>query len=223
MYHLLQLLQSENDDFILDVDFQMLQDWLVVDPSSNLHTVSTMFFCKDRGSNVAVKNLTSRFSMFFPTRATVKLANGNMWHTQWIGIISCFFTRCSIIYPVGPVYYFPNHSTNTISPVSLNFNIGSQKVASEPLKHCDFVDLHCCAWRSPYQTKNNLNYLQIEIVKFNPQRNRNICVPTIYAISKKNPSQPIHQCFGRVSISSVNLMSIKGLAEGLPTHIPDLE
>ena len=45
----------------------------------------------------------SRFYMFIPTKATVKLDNGNMWHAQVIGIILCCFTNYYIIYPVGPV------------------------------------------------------------------------------------------------------------------------
>ena len=139
----------------------MLQYWLVVDPSSNLYTVSTVLFCKYGGANFAVKILISRISMFFPNKATVKLANGNTWHAQWIGITLCCFTHCYIIYPVVPVYYFPGHSTNTISSVALKFYVGSQKVASEPLEHCGFFDLQGCSWRSPYQTQNNLNYFQI--------------------------------------------------------------
>ena len=58
---------------------------------------------------------------------------------------------------MGPVHYFPGHSPKTISLVYLNFYVGSQKVASEPLEHCEFVDLKGCSWRSTYQTKNNLN------------------------------------------------------------------
>ena len=44
-------------------------------------------FYKDGGENVDVKNCMSLFSMSVPTKATVKLANGNMGHAQVIGII----------------------------------------------------------------------------------------------------------------------------------------
>ena len=54
----------------------------------------------------------------------VKLANGNMGHAQKIGIILCCFPNCSIIYPVGPVYYCPGHPSNTISSGALKFYIG---------------------------------------------------------------------------------------------------
>ena len=141
----------------MDVDFQMIQYQLVVDPISNLYTVSTVLFCKYGVANVAVKNWISRFYLFVPTKDTVKLANRNTWHAQWIGIILCCFTHYSIMYPVGPVYYCPGHSPNTISSVALKFYVGSQRVASEPLEHYDFVDLKGCSWRSTYQTKNNLN------------------------------------------------------------------
>ena len=82
----------------------------------------------------------SHFSMFVPTKATVKLDNGNTVHAQGIGIILCCFPNCLIIYPVGPVYFFPGHPSNNISSGALKFYIGFKKVTSEPIEHCDFVD-----------------------------------------------------------------------------------
>ena len=99
--------------------------------------------------------------MFIPTKATVKLANGNTKHAQVIGIILCCFPNCSTIYPVGKVYYCHGHPYNTISLVALKFYVGSQKVTLEPLEHCNFVDLKYCSWRSPYQTQKNIYYIQI--------------------------------------------------------------
>ena len=87
--------------------------------------------------------------MFVPTKATVKLANGKKGHAQGIEITLCRFPNCLIIYPVGPVNYFPGHPSNTISSVALKFYICFLKVASEPLKHCDFVDPQGRSWRSP--------------------------------------------------------------------------
>ena len=95
----------------------------MVDPSSKLYTVSTVFFNKYGGDNVAVTNCMSHFSMFVPTKATEKLANGNMGHAQGIGIILCRFPNYLIIYPVGPVYYCPGHPSNTISSGALKFYV----------------------------------------------------------------------------------------------------
>ena len=124
MDYILELFHSENDDDILDVDPQMLQTWLVVAPPSKFYTVSTVLFHKDGGANFAVTNCMSRFSIFVPTKFTVNLANGNTGHVQGIGIIICRFPNCSIIYPVGPVYYCPGHPSNTISSGDLKFYIG---------------------------------------------------------------------------------------------------
>ena len=77
---------------------------MVASPSK-VHTVSTMLFHKEGGVNIAVTNLMSHFSMFVPTKATVKLANVNTGHAQVIGIILCIIPTCSIIFPVGPFYY----------------------------------------------------------------------------------------------------------------------
>ena len=60
---------------------------------------------------------------------------------------------------------------------------------SEPLEHCDFVDPRCRYWRSPYQNQKNLDYLEIKNFKVNPHRYRNIFVPTVCALSKKNLSE----------------------------------
>ena len=50
----------------------------------------------------------------------------------------------------------------------------------------------------------SLVYLQIKIVRFNPQRNSNIYVPTVCDLLKQSIYQPIHQRFGLVSISRLN-------------------
>ena len=86
--------------------------------------------------------------MFLPTKENVKLANGNTEHTQGIGIILCCFTDCLIIYTVGPVYFFSGHSYNAISSDFLKLYVGFQKVPSEPIENCDFVDPQDQSWTS---------------------------------------------------------------------------
>ena len=69
----------------------------------------------------------SHFSMFLPTKATVKLANGNTGNAQVIGIILCIFPNCYIMYTVVPVYYFqvtlPTPSHQMPSNYMLDFKI----------------------------------------------------------------------------------------------------
>ena len=79
------------------------------------------------------------------------------------------------------------------------------------------------SWISPYQTQNNIDYLQIKIFKVKHQRNRNILVSTVCALSKQNLPRFIHQRCGCVSISSLKPIARKGLMEGLPTNLPELE
>ena len=161
--------------------------------------------------------------MFVPTKATVKLANGNTGHAQGIGIILCCFPNCSIIYPVGPVYYCTGHPSNTISSGTLKFYIGFKKVTYEPLEHCDFVEPQGPSWRSPYQTRNNLDYLQLKIVKINPHIDKNLVVRTVCGLSKQTLSQLIHQRFFHVSITRLKRMARKVLMEGLTENLPELE
>ena len=157
----------------------------------------------------------SHFSMFVLTKATVKLTNGNTRHSQGIGNILCHFPNCYIIFPVGPVYYFPSHASNAISSSALKLYVVFQNVTSEPLEHCDFVYPQGHSWRSSYLIQNNIDYLQVEIVKVKPQRDRNIVVPTICALSKQNISHIIHQHFGPVSITRLKQMSRKVLMDCL--------
>ena len=105
----------------------------------------------------------------------------------------------------------------------LKFYIGFKKVTSEPLEHCDFVDPQGCSWISLYQTHNNVDYLQLEIVKINPHRDKNIVVPNVCGLSKQTLSQLIHQLFDHVSITRQKRMARKGLMEGLPENLPELE
>ena len=74
------------------------------------------------GENVAVTDCMSQFSLFVPTKATVKLSNGNMGYAQGIGIILCNFTNDLIIYMMGTVYYCPGYPYNTTS-LSVQFFI----------------------------------------------------------------------------------------------------
>ena len=75
--HLLEFFHTENDDDLLYVDLQILQSWLVVATSSNIYAVYTFFSHKDGGANVTVTDCMTTISMFVPTKATVKLDNGN--------------------------------------------------------------------------------------------------------------------------------------------------
>ena len=87
MDNILEFFHSEHNEYFLDVDRQMIHYWLVFAYPYKLFTVSTALFRKDGGSNVSVSNCMSQFSMFFPTKATVKLANENTVHAQVVGII----------------------------------------------------------------------------------------------------------------------------------------
>ena len=71
-------------------------------------------------------NSMSHFSMFVPTKATLKLVNGNTGHSQGIGIILCCLPNCLVVYPVVPVCYCPGHPSNTILSSSLKFYISSK-------------------------------------------------------------------------------------------------
>ena len=121
MDHLLEFFHSKQDEDFMDVELQMLQGWLVVAPSSKVYTLNTVLFHKYVGANVAVTNCMSHFSMFVPTKDSVKLANGNMGHAQVIGIVLCIFSNIFTIYPVWPVYYCPGQPSNTISSGDLKF------------------------------------------------------------------------------------------------------
>ena len=175
----------------------------------NVYTLYTVLFHNYGGADVSVTNYMSPFSIFVSTKATVKMANGNTGHAQGIGIILCLFTNCYILYPLGQVYYFLGHHSNTISSGALKFYVGFQKFTFEPIKHCEFVDSIGSSLKSLYQNQNNIDYFQIDIVKVSPQIDRNIVVPTVCLLSKQNTSQIIHQHFGHVYIDRLKLMSRK--------------
>ena len=101
------------------------------------------------------------------TKANVKLSNGNMVHSQGVGVSLCHFTNCSIIYPVVPVYYFPSHPSKTISSGANNFFVGLKKFTSESLEHCDFDDPQGHYSRSTYEYKNIYSIFTQKFVKFN--------------------------------------------------------
>ena len=163
----------------------MPQALMVVSPPSKFYTVSTIVFHKYGGVNFAFTNCMSHFSMFAPTNATVKLANGSTGHAQGIEIILYLCTKCYTINPVETVYYCPGQPSKTISLDALECYVGFQKVTSEPIEHCNFVDPQGRSWKSPHQTQNNLEFLQIETVKVNYHIDRNIVVPNVCELSNK--------------------------------------
>ena len=114
MDYLLEIFSLGSWWWYLGVGLQILQDCLVVSPSSILYTVSALFFRKCVGSNFWVIDYMSHFYMLVPTKSKVKLYNGNMRHAQLIGIILFIFPNCPIIFPVRPDYYFPCNSYNNI-------------------------------------------------------------------------------------------------------------
>ena len=66
---------------------------------------------------------------------------------------------------MGPSYSCTGHPSNTISSGALKFYARFKRVTYKPIENCDFVDPHDRSWRSPYQTQNNLECLQIEMIK----------------------------------------------------------
>ena len=56
------------------------------------------------------------------------------------------------------------------------------KVVSEPLEHCCFVYPQGSYRRTPNRTQNSLNYIQIEVVQDNNNRNEDTMFTTIYGI-----------------------------------------
>ena len=96
---------------------------MVVASPSKFYTVFTVLFHKYGVANVAVTNCMSHFSIFVPTKATVKSDNGTTGHAQGIGIILCRFPNCSVVYTVRPFYYCPGHPYNNISSGDLKFYI----------------------------------------------------------------------------------------------------
>ena len=97
MDYLLELFHSEHDEDLMDVNLQMLQSWLVVAPPSKLYTVSTVLFHEYGGANFGVTNCISHFSMFIPTKTTMKMANGNTGRVQ-VSLISTHFTHMVLLY-----------------------------------------------------------------------------------------------------------------------------
>ena len=121
------------------------------------------------------------------------------------------------------VYYCPDHPSNRISPGSLKCYSGIKNVSSDPIEDCDFVYPQFFYWGSTYHTWKNIDYLEIKIVKVNPQRNRYIVVTTVCFLLKQNLFQIIYHTFGHVSITRLGRMARIEVMKGLPTNIPDLE
>ena len=99
--------------------------------------------------------------MFFPTKDTVKLANGNTGQTQGIGIILCHFPNYCIIYLVRQVYHCPCHSSSIISLDALKFYVGFLNGTSEPIEHCIFIIIKVVIGDHPTRLKTVYTILKL--------------------------------------------------------------
>ena len=124
-----------------------------------------MLLHKDGGENVAVKNLMSHFSMFLPTKATVKLYNRNTGNTQLIGVILYLFPKFSILYPVGPVYYCPGHPYNIISSGALHFYVGFKRFRLKLLNILTLLNLKVIIGYQPTRLKKIFTILKYKLSK----------------------------------------------------------
>ena len=134
----------------------ILQAWLVVSSPLKVYTVSTVLFHKYGGENVAITNCMSHFSMFVPTKATVKLDNGNMGHAQGIGVILCRFPKWSIIYLVVPVYYFQVILPKQSHQVPSNFMLVFKRLHLNLLKIVVLLTLKVIIRDYPTKLKKSL-------------------------------------------------------------------
>ena len=66
--------------------------------------------------------------MLVPTKANMKLANGNTRHAQGIGIVLGSFPNCPIIYTVRPVYYCPGHPLKKSDLVPSNLMLAFKRL-----------------------------------------------------------------------------------------------
>ena len=117
---------------------------------------------------------------------------------------------------------------HVILPIPYNY-VPSKFMLVFKRLHLDILDnvtlftLRVVLGYHPTRLKTIQTILESKFFKFNPKRNRNIFVPTVCELSKQTLSQLICHCFGHVSITRLRRMAIKGLMEGLPTNLPDLE
>ena len=103
-----------------------------------------------------------------------------------------------------------------------NFMLVFKRLHMNLLNILPFLTLKVVIGYHPTRLKNT-DYLHINFFKFNSQRNRNIIFQTVHALSKQNPSHIMHQRFYHIYITRLKLMTRKGLMEGIPINIPDLE
>ena len=105
----------------------------------------------------------------------------------------------------------------------LNFMLVFKRLHLKLLNILTFLTLRVVLGYQPTRLKQIYTIFKYKFVKFNPQRNRNIVVPTVCELSKYNLSRIIHQRFGRVSITRIKQMEIKLLMKSLPTNLTDLK
>ena len=75
----------------------------------------------------------------------------------------------------------------------------------------------------PTRLKKILTISKQKFFRVNSHRDRNIVVTNFFTLSKQNTSKLIHQNFVHVYITRLKKMSRKGVMEGLPENLSDLE
>ena len=100
--------------------------------------------------------------------------------------------------------------------VPLNLMWVLKRLHMNLLKIVIFLTLKIVLGYNPTGLKKIQTISKSKVFKFKPQINRNIVVPNVFALSKKNLYQLTHQRFGNVSITRLRIMVSIGLVKGIP-------
>ena len=165
----------------------------------------------------------SHFSMFVPTKTTVKLANGNRVHAQGIVIIVCRFPKCSIIIHLDQFIILHFTLPTPSHKVPSNFMLDFKRLCLNLLSIVILLTLKVVLGDHPTRLKTILTIFKYKFVKVNSHRDSNIVVPTVYALSRQNLTQTIYQFFCHVSITRLKIMARKFFMEDLPENLSNLE
>ena len=168
---------------------------------------------------------TSTSSLFYFLTTSVQVSGGSSFLDDNVFLLPVKLPSSHTLHYLNPSYRAPTYRTYNLSLIALKFYSGLLGAYHEALSSCTFWDSKCRNFTVNTTSKNNLDYIDIQVVK-KDQSNLNgphhLLSPNINIMGNNISTQFIHHQFGHAYHQRIQQMIKLGIYTGIPNYIPKL-
>ena len=166
--------------------------------------------------------ISAYFILFFVRPASIHVSGGCTFSSVGVVLLPVAFSGYPTLHSLDTANWTPIDLTNTLSLISLKFHSVFLGASHESLSSCAFRDSKGHTFTIKINSKRNLEYINIHVVKnyqSQPTGPHRLLSPIIMIMSHNLTDQFIHQRFVHATHQIVIKMSKLGIYNGLPKSI----